>query len=128
MFSLGELAFEELAKLNFSKDGVRRICVHRSPDDNLHCMILEAKAGTSYVPHSHSDSAEITLLISGTLEILQWRESLENEPVLISLKKDGELMAYTPENMVNKTTVGETNAIYIEVKLGPFNKQALIKY
>ena len=127
LFAVDDSTFGELSKLSFTKEGVRRICVHRNPDDSLHCMLVEAQGGSRFPAHMHMDSAEITIIVRGKLKLIQWSQSVKDQSSIINMTPEGVFMAITPAKMKHQTIVENMNDIYIEVKLGPFRKEAMVK-
>ncbi len=46
-----------------------RLCLHRSPNDDYHDMILLERVGTYFPPHRHLTKTETIHIIEGTLEV-----------------------------------------------------------
>jgi cupin fold WbuC family metalloprotein len=121
-----EKVIPQLAELPFSENGTRRLCLHDSPSASLHTMVIEAEAGAIYPPHLHTDSDEVMLVLSGRMELLVWNNGEAEKPTLVNLDSTFEI---NPVVLVPRLTVHVTNpvtkCIYMEVKLGPFNKTNL---
>lgn len=117
---------KSLEQLDFSPNGTKRFCLHDSPEAPLHVMAIEVEAGAEYPPHLHTDSDEVMFLLAGQMEILIWNNGTGNSPVIIQMDSS---MAISPVVFVPRSVVHLTRPLkrssYMEVKMGPFKKDAL---
>jgi len=126
-FSVDDVLIDELAKLPFNSGGTRRICMHSSELSPLHVMVVESTDGSNFPRHHHADSDELSILIRGKLEVLAWENGAEAKATRRVLgPSDGECRAVLlPKNTPHTTKPLGGNCIYLEVKLGPFDRDAL---
>jgi cupin fold WbuC family metalloprotein len=130
---LNALAVDEdlvvrLAGLPFSATGTRRICLHEAETSPLHAMLVESVADSRFPGHYHSDSDEVTIVVKGCLEILVWDKGVESAPQRLELRPDGDAkIAFIPKHTPHITKALGGNCVYLEVKLGPFKKDALVQ-
>jgi cupin fold WbuC family metalloprotein len=118
-----------LAAMPFSATGTRRICLHASEASPLHAMLVESQAGNSFPGHYHTDSDEVTIAVKGRLEILVWAKGAGTPPTRLTLgDAPGDTkIAFVPKETTHITKALGGNCVYLEVKLGPFKKDALVR-
>ena len=119
----------KLAAMPFTATGTRRICLHESEVSPLHAMLVESVAGSSFPGHYHSDGDEVTIAVKGRMEILVWDKGADNAPTRLVLGPgEGETkVAFVPKHTPHITQPLGGNCVYLEVKLGPFKKDALVQ-
>ena len=122
-----ECLMEKLSEIPFSATGTRRLCLHESDASPLHAMLVESAAGNSFPVHYHSDSDEVIIVMKGSMEIIFWEKGLKNSPTRAPLGrgKDEVLAALMPKHTPHATKSLDTNCVYLELKLGPFIKDAM---
>lgn len=125
--SVDDMLIDELAKLPFTSGGTRRICMHNSELSPLHVMLVESIAGSNFPRHHHADSDELSILIRGKLEVLAWENGADAEAIrrVLGPSYAESRAVLLPKNTPHTTKPIGGNCIYLEVKLGPFNKAAL---
>jgi len=116
-----------LASLPFSETGTRRLCFHESDHSLLHVMLVQASTQKAFPRHCHTDSDEFTTVVIGGLEITIWTEGLKSSPSVLILGSDfsGEYATVIPKGTPHTTRPLTESTAYLEVKLGPFNRNAL---
>jgi len=112
--AVDDALIDQLSSLPFSQTGTRRICLHESEASPLHAMLVESKSDVSFPPHFHSDSDEVSVAIVGQLELLVWNEGADSQVSIV------------PVGVTHLTKAISENCVYLEVKLGPFEKNALV--
>jgi cupin fold WbuC family metalloprotein len=127
--SVGDKLLSKLSAMRFSSSGTRRICLHESESSPLHVMLVESASGTSFPRHFHLDSDEVTVVVKGQMEIVLWDRGTYSSPTRLLLGPgEGESkVALVPKLVPHFTQPVGGNCIYLEVKLGPFKKDALVK-
>jgi cupin fold WbuC family metalloprotein len=127
--SVTEDHLELLASLPYSKTGTRRLCFHESNQSNLHMMLVQASPENAFPRHCHTDSDEFTTVVSGGLEIELWPEGIQSPSSVIVLGRDfsGAHAALVRKGIPHTTRPLTEQTIYLEIKLGPFNRGALKK-
>jgi cupin fold WbuC family metalloprotein len=118
-----------LASLPLSTTGTRRLCFHESADSPFHVMLVQASTQRTFPRHCHSDSDEFTTVVTGGLEMAIWTEGLESSPTMLILGRDfsGEHATVIRKGIAHTTRPLTESTVYLEVKLGPFNRNALRK-
>jgi cupin fold WbuC family metalloprotein len=118
-----------LKRMPFSITGTRRICLHKSEASSLHVMLVESEAGKNFPGHFHNDSDEVTIAVRGCLEMLVWDKGDHVTPTRICLGSDPDQtrIAFVPRYITHATKAVADNCVYLEVKLGPFQKAALVQ-
>lgn len=127
--SIDQSLIDRLSQLSFSPNGTRRICVHESETSALHGMLVESLGGSTFPAHYHSDGDEVTISVSGRLEIMAWDNGPKGKPTRLVLgpgPQDSKI-AFLHRNLPHTTRALEGNCVYFEVKLGPFKKDALVQ-
>ena len=120
---------DRLSAMPFSATGTRRICLHESEASPLHAMLVEGLDESRFPRHFHSDSDEVTVAVRGKLEILVWDGGLYESPqkIVLGLGDKDTKVAFVPKHTPHVTRALGGNCIYLEVKLGPFKKDALVQ-
>ena len=118
-----------LASLRFSDTGTRRLCFHKSDQSLFHVMLVQASPHKTFPRHCHSDSDEFTTVVTGGLEITIWTEGLQSPPSVLILGTDfsGEHATVIRRGIPHTTRPLTESTVYLEVKLGPFKRNALRK-
>jgi cupin fold WbuC family metalloprotein len=126
--AVDDALIDQLSSLPFSQTGTRRICLHESEASPLHAMLVESKSDVSFPPHFHSDSDEVSVAIVGQLELLVWNEGADKKPERIVLGRGpgNSQVSIVPVGVTHLTKAISENCVYLEVKLGPFEKNALV--
>ena len=115
-FEFSEVSEEALAalqKLEFSKTGTRRLCLHNSEEDLLHAMLVEIQPDTFFRYHKHS-SDEFVLVLRGCIQILELPEGKR------LFRPDTLSGGIIPAGTVHAVQAGLEGALYLEVIRGPF--------
>ena len=117
-----------LSQLSFSPTGTRRICLHESETSALHGMLVESLSGSQFPAHYHTDGDEVTVPVSGRLEIVAWEKGPQEKPTRLVLGPDmaDAKIAFIRRNVPHTTKALDGNCVYFEIKLGPFQKDALV--
>lgn len=127
--SISEHHLSLLFSLPFSETGTRRLCFHESDHSLFHVMLVQASPEKTFPRHCHTDSDEFTTVVTGGLEIIVWTEGLQSSPSVLILGSDfsGEYATVIPKGIPHTTRPLTESTVYIEVKLGPFKRNALQK-
>jgi cupin fold WbuC family metalloprotein len=127
--AVDEVLLARLAAMPFSASGTRRICLHESEASRLHAMVVESLEGSSFYSHYHSDSDEVIIVIRGQLEILIWDNGADSLPTYLMLGVEaGDIkIVIVRKDTTHTTKAIGGNCVYLEVKLGPFRKDALVQ-
>ena len=125
--SISKYHLSLLASLPFSDTGTRRLCFHESDDSTLHVMLVQASTQKAFPRHCHNDSDEFTTVVTGGLEITIWTEGLQSPPSVLVLGSNfsGEHATVIRKGIPHTTRPLTDSTVYLEVKLGPFNRNAL---
>jgi len=118
---------EKLALLPFSALGTRRFCLHDSPEAKFHVMLIESKKNHDYPIHAHMDGAELIMIIAGEL-LIEFVDSTTLVPNEIFFLKAGDsscTAVLIPQYMAHTTKAQTETTTYLEIKLGPFSREAV---
>jgi len=124
---IGSELVDMLSMLPFSALGTRRLCLHDSPQAKFHVMLIESKKDQDYPLHAHMDGPELISIISGELHI-EFLDSTCLEPSENFLLKAGDTSCAAvliPQNKFHSTKAQTETAVYLEIKLGPFSRDAI---
>lgn len=126
--AFGSDLLEALSSLPFSSSGNRRVCMHSDERAALHVMVVQSATDVAYPPHAHSDSDEVLVAMRGRLEVSIWRHgsSAAPEKFVIGFEGDDSFCVLVPRHAMHSTRPLDENCTYLEVKRGPFVKEALI--
>jgi len=118
-----------LESIPLSVTGTSRLCFHETHDSPLHVMLVKATTKDVFARHCHTDSDEFTTVLEGGLEITLWSDGLQSTPHHIVLGRDftGDYGALISKGLAHTTRALSENTVYLEIKLGPFNPDALVK-
>jgi len=118
-----------LASLPFSDTGTRRLCFHESDHSLFHVMLVQASIRKPFPRHCHTDSDEFTTVVTGGLEITIWNEGLQSSPSVLLLGRDfsGDHATVIRKGIPHTTRPLTESTVYLEVKIGPFKRDALQK-
>jgi cupin fold WbuC family metalloprotein len=118
-----------LVALPFSETGTRRLCFHESDHSLFHVMLVQASIQKAFPRHCHTDSDEFTTVVTGGLEITIWTEGLQSSPSVLTLGSDfsGDHATVIRKGTPHTTRPLTESTVYLEVKLGPFKRNALRK-
>ena len=124
---VGEAWIEKLKRHAKEADQKRaRLCLHRSPDDLLHEMIIVFHRDTVVRPHRHSGKSESFHLIFGELDIVLFDDDgRPNRVVSMGERARGKTQVYRLSAPIWHTVIvrSEYAAIH-EVTNGPFVPEA----
>jgi len=121
--------FSKLASLQYSSTGTRRICLHQNEESPLHIMLVQAAHGNKFPRHFHNDSDEVTVVLRGRLKIDLWVTGIHNPPTTHLLDPTtSSQVCFLSKGCPHVTEPLTSDVIYLEVKLGPFSKEALVLY
>ena len=115
-------SIKKLKSLSFSKTGTKRICLHENEKSKLHVMLICLKENVKYPFHKHTDSDELIVAIENEVLI----KFLKNKRKDVSLStKIKAFCILIKKNEVHQVLAPNGNAIFLEIKLGPFDKKKL---
>jgi cupin fold WbuC family metalloprotein len=93
-------------------------------------MVVQAKSDLEYPRHAHVRSDELIVVIRGSLRVRIWSEGADLSPKIYLLSNDLErsdgAAIYIPQNTLHDTTSLDSDTVYLESKLGPFDKNATV--
>ena len=71
----------------------------------------------------------MTVGIKGQVEVVIWENGLDSVPtrLVLGLDSANTRAVFIPRNVPHTTRSLNGSAIYLEIKLGPFNKNALVQ-
>jgi cupin fold WbuC family metalloprotein len=124
--SIGADEISRLSALQFSDSGTRRLCLHNDELSELHVMLVEAVADKAFPRHMHDDGAEVIIVIEGNLELRIWNRGLKAAPTVKKCSGNKNSINFIDAKTFHDTRPGDGGCIYLEVKSGPFNPDALI--
>lgn len=123
MSSVDMAALKEEA-LN-SPTGRQRICMHRSPDDQLHEMLIALRRDVKYPPHRNNVSEETHFVLDGlaTLSLFDDNGVVIRVIPLGSMTSGRNSYVRIPAGMFHSLLIESEVCIYMEVKTGPFSPE-----
>ena len=118
---------KDFDKLNYSLTGTKRICIHESEKANFHVMLIESTKEVEFPAHLHSDGPELITIVSGILKINFFAKKTGKFTKIVTLQNgtDWCKAVLIPKNIIHSTRSETEKVIYLETKLGPFNKDSL---
>ena len=106
-----------------SKTGRVRICLHPSPEAELHEMLIALRRGDKYPPHLHLRSETSYYMCRGemTLYLLNDEGKVTDTLPLAANPAGGSLVyARVPERVYRCIRVESEVCVFMETRLGPF--------
>lgn len=110
---------DELRRVAVTEKKNARLCVHISPDDDLHNMIICQCKGTYIRPHKHATKSEGIHLIEGTLTSVVFNDA-GNVLKKINMAPNTVFAVRTEKNYYHTYIPTSEYVIYHESKPGPF--------
>jgi cupin fold WbuC family metalloprotein len=120
---VGQDWFEKLKRHAFEAGQRRaRLCLHRSPDDSLHEMIIAFHRDTLVRPHRHTTKTESFHVIEGELDVLLFdNDGRPTRAIELGEAGTGKAQVYRLSSPVWHSVILRTEyAIIHEVTSGPF--------
>jgi cupin fold WbuC family metalloprotein len=114
-----------LSALPFSTTKTSRLCLHESDQSPLHVMLVES-AFHVFPRHCHLDSDEVIVLDDGGLVVSLWSDGELSPPVVCELSSTTCRVAFVPRGTLHSIRSVTPTSRYLEVKLGPFLKEACV--
>ncbi len=114
-------AIQALDRLEFSKTGTKRLCLHENLESELHVMLIRMEKNNKFSFHKHMHSDEFVILMEGDLTY-----TFEDESI-ISLYEDGNISLIIPCGVIHSVSTGKKGALFVEVIKGPFKKENIKK-
>jgi cupin fold WbuC family metalloprotein len=125
-FCTSDLVAIDHKVIDFLKDRIEktgsasvRVCLHNSPEDSFHQMIIAHRKGQHYRPHKHLKKTEAYQMILGTLDVVIFNDD-GNVRKVTQLSADGNFIYRIPPNTWHCTVPVSDIVIFHEVKPGPF--------
>lgn len=117
---------EELkSKARENASGKYRLCMHHSPQDNLHEMFIVRSRGDYGRPEMHTYTTESHTIIEGTLLIIIF-DNIGNIAEFFELSKE-KCNSYRMDTNIYHMSIPLTEqVVYYETKLGPFPNEGNI--
>jgi glucose-6-phosphate isomerase len=109
----------ELKDMGAATGRVIRLCLHESPEAELHNMIMVQYAGKYFIPHKHSEKGEILHIIEGELGVFIFDEDGEVTEAC-RMGAEGNMIYGIGENMYHAYVPLTEVVVYHESKSGPF--------
>ena len=98
------------------------LCLHNSPREKFHNMIIFLWKGTDYSKHKHKNKEEVINMIRGKKRInLHNTKNKKVDKVILDAKNSP--IIRINKNNLHSVEVLSKFVIYHEIKSGPFNKK-----
>ena len=110
---------DELRKVAITEKKNARLCIHTSPEDDLHDMIICQRKGTYIKPHKHVSKSECIHLIEGRLTSVVFDDS-GNVLKKVTMTPNTVFVVRTEKNYYHTYIPTSEYVIYHESKPGPF--------
>jgi cupin fold WbuC family metalloprotein len=121
-------SYNLLDSLPYSSSGVKRLCLHESPDSPIHFMLIKCNHNTLFPIHSHIDSDEIISIYEGSLFIDIFNSTDSDNFTTYHLSNSGIKTLLIKKSTRHRVYTSSFESIYSEVKLGPFDQSKIIFY
>lgn len=114
---------DELKRIAVTEKKNARLCVHASPEDDLHNMIICQHKGTYIRPHKHTAKSEGIHLIEGKLTSVIFDDA-GNVLKKVNMASNTVFAVRTEKNYYHTYLPTSEYVIYHESKPGPFNRES----
>lgn len=122
--SFSENEVMELREKALSKDnGKIRICMHTSPEDSLHEMLIALRKDVRYPIHKCPARSETHIVLHGVLTVNLFNPDgtlLERVPLGVCQSGRKNYLR-VPANMFHSLSIESDVCVFLEIKLGPFD-------
>jgi len=120
LVKIDRLALEDLKKISKeSGDQDVRICLHDSPENAFHDMVILQHSGRYYRPHRHTAKSETLHLIEGALRIVIFDDNGVVQEVG-DLQQGGGVLYRIGNRYFHTVLPMSPVVLYHEAKTGPF--------
>ena len=111
-----------LAKKSVRKQS--RICLHQANKDPIHIMYICHLKNCKVRIHKHKDFPEWLIFLKAKANILYFnKDGKETNRIQINTKNNSPIFHFIPKDIFH-TLKFDDDSFFIEVKQGPFNKDA----
>jgi cupin fold WbuC family metalloprotein len=98
------------------------LCLHNSPNDKFHNMIIFLWKGSYYSPHKHTNKEEIINVLEGKKRIILHKSRGKKEKKILLDVKHNPIVRIN-KNILHSVDVLSKYVVYHEIKPGPFNSR-----
>jgi cupin fold WbuC family metalloprotein len=120
-----EKDIKEIINLSIKTQDTARLCLHNSTESMLELMLIyhpfKKKSGIL----KYLDTPSIYMLLEGEF-ILEFYNESKEVTKSIHFSNDKTKIATVPKGQYYKTTILSNNLLFLEIRLGPFNRDKLI--
>jgi cupin fold WbuC family metalloprotein len=110
--------YQELKRVSTIRGGKNvRLCLHSTPGDDQHDMIILIRRGTLHPPHRHGGTTETFHLVEGRLAVFSFDSS--GDPAEVGVLRPGEVYRFSPDHFHTAMPLDDF-VIYHESRIGPF--------
>ena len=108
------------------KEAIKRrknlfLCLHNSPKEKFHNMIIFLWKGTYYQPNKHKKKEEIIQIIEGKKIVSIYDIKSKKKIKNIEMNRSNNLILRINRNNIHSVRVPSKYVLYHEIKPGPFN-------
>ena len=129
IFHTNREELQELKKESLKlKDKSVRICLHNSPDDDLHEMLIVHKKDDYVKPHKHLNKSESFHIVEGEMDVFIFNDSGEiTQKIGMGDYNSGKPFCYRLSSFKYHTVLPKTKfVVFHEVTNGPFRREETI--
>lgn len=115
--------FELETKALASPTGKLRICLHRSPEDEVHEMLIAMRKDVKYPAHSHPSKEESYFIVKGKVRFFLFDSNGKMTQEIPMGDCTSGLASYLrlPAGIIHRFDIETDICVFLETKLGPFN-------
>lgn len=115
---VGKALYEELKQVSIDRGGRNvRLCLHSTPADDQHDMIILNRKGTLLPPHRHPGKAETFHLVEGRLAVFSFEENGDSAEA--GVLSPGEVYRFNLDHYHTVMPLDDF-VIFHESRVGPF--------
>ncbi len=116
---VGRVEMDELISIAGEQGGVARLCLHSSPDDPVHAMIIAQRGEHYWRPKKHLTKAKFYQVLVGRIAVVIFTEYGERTEVITLDPAEAPFLTVPPGQFHTNVAL-ESETVYHETVPGPY--------
>ena len=108
-----------------TKRGRVRLCLHQSPQEAVHEMVIVHPQGAYIPPHKHQAKSETIVILEGKCDYFLFSDAGEiiKKFPLCASSEGGEFLFRLTEPVYHSLLIQSGQLVFLEITRGPFNRE-----
>ena len=127
-FTLNSKIISEIKKIYFESKTKFRVCLHSNKVDKVHVMIVILTNKDQSPAHLHKKKDEFYNILFGEMNIKIYNKVSKKIKTNFLMGKKNSNFLIIKKNTIHKVEPKSNYVIFVETRMGPFNKNDSIMY